>query len=143
MKGLITEQESIARAVVELVNGYKNKPCNCEYQHLGDKAYNLSLASMTTAPRQTVDITGGYTGEFPFALYLRTIPEDNRDRLDCEQFLSELAAYLEHNYDAITLADGREIEEIEQTSTPALVGRTDDGVCDYQVILSLRYTANQ
>lgn len=143
MKNIVTEQENIAKAVVKLVNSYKHKPCICEYQNLGTKPYNLSLSSLSGAPKLKEDVTGDYTGEFPFAIFLRAIPEDNSDRFDCEQLLTELAKYLEDNYEEIKLTDGREIEEIKQSTTAALVNRAQDGTVDYQVILLLRYNAKQ
>lgn len=141
MREIVVEKDSIARAVVELVNQYGKLPCRCEYQKLNEAAYALSLTSLSGTPRVDEDITGDYTGEFPFALYLRAIPDDSADRLDCEQFLSELAAYLERNFHKIKLDGGRAIEEIEQTQTATLISRTQDGANDYQVILTLRYSA--
>lgn len=138
MKNIVVEQENIAKAVVCLVNKYKNLPCRCEYQSLGNKPYNLSLSSLTGAPKVDEDVTGAYESEFPFMLYLRTKPEDTADRLDCEQFLNELAQFLEKNYAKIKIKD-RQITELEQTATASLFARTDDGAVDYQVILRLKY----
>lgn len=143
MRGFAVERESIARAIVELVNKREGLPCRCEYQKLDDAVYSLSLTSLSGTPRVEEDVTGGYTGEFPFALYLRATPDDSKDRLDCEQFLSELAAYLERHFREIKLDSGREIEEIEQTQTATLISRTEDGANDYQVILTLRYSAKE
>lgn len=141
MKNIVVEQENIAKQLCDVVNEYDNLPCRCEYQNLTDKPCSLSLTSLSGAPKIEKEVTGAYTGEFPFALYLRVVPETTAARFDCEQLLNELAAYLEKHFLRIRLDGGREIEEIEQTQTATIINRADNKTVDYQVILMLRYYA--
>ena len=139
---IVTEMQSIAKKVVELVNTYPNLPCKCVYQELDASApYSLSLSSVASAPRLDTDVTGGYTGIFPFAVYMRVYPDDGAERIDCEQFMNELALYIVDNYAAIELDGGRIIEDIEQTQIATLINRMNDDSYDYQTIFSLRYNA--
>ena len=141
MKNIIVERDNIARKVVELVNTFEACPCACTYQNLGTEAVNLSLASLASAPRIEEDVTGGYTGEFAFAIYLRVFPDDSDDRLDCEQLLTELGEYITSEGETLKLDGGRVVDEIEKTQTAALIARADDGSVTYQAIFSLRYEA--
>ena len=141
MKNIIVERENIARKVVDLVNTFQKCPCQCTYQNLGTDTINLSLASLARAPRIEEDVTGGYTGEFAFAIYLRVYPDDSDDRFDCEQLLTELGEYITIEGETINLDGGRVVDEIEQTQTASLIERADDGSVTYQAIFSLRYEA--
>ncbi|MDR3053322.1 MAG: hypothetical protein LBU48_05635 [Coriobacteriales bacterium] len=108
-----------------------------EFDHLPTKGLPmLSMQTLTGTPVERRFKSGGYIGNYRFALYLRQQAEDNASRLDAEQVLKTLAGQVEK----LPLALGASIAllGITQDTLPAKVS-SDEAYDDQQVTFTLKY----
>lgn len=130
--GLVTE------ALYKKIAKYDKLPAELLYQDFNDEeSVAIMLAALSGTPQGERDILGNFTGVQSYALYLRTVPESDGERINAETLLNDIARWLEQeeNYPSI---DGIDIYEIEQTQSAAIIERTD-GQRTYQTIIQVSF----
>ncbi len=136
---IITSTEQLSRALQAKLGEYKGLPCEVGYQDLAEEStVALAITALAGAPKAESDICGGYDCEQGYAVYLRLAPETDDERIDAEGFLNDLLRWLEddRNYPKLSTV---KVWDIEQTSTPSLISRENDGVRIYQALFAARY----
>ena len=83
-------------------------------------------------------ITGGHRGEYQFALFYRIKPGNSNDaRLSADEVLNQIGDWARKN----PPADGTDliIQKVEPTTRAALLGVTESGEEDHQILLHMIY----
>lgn len=139
MAGITTTTEQLARAIQAKIGEYGELPCDIDYQDLNpDETVAMAINALSNAPKIERDITGEYSCEQSYSVYLRTAPESDDERIDAEGLLNDIMTWLEQEENYPTLKN-IDVWDIEQTSTPTLYIREADGVRIYQTIFVVRY----
>lgn len=135
----------IAKAVRDHLNSWDKLPVQIMLEDLGKDVPSMMLQQLSAAEKKKTYVNGSYIGVWNFAVYIRVAGTDTASRLDAVACLNELADWLtELNGEGCfahlpALDDYKQPTSIQVTSTPSCVMRYDDGIEDYQVILSLEY----
>ena len=135
----------IAKAVRDHLNTWDKLPVQVMLEDLGKDVPSMMLKQLSAAEKKKTYINGSYIGVWNFAVYIRVKGSDTASRLDAVACLNELSDWLteldgENRFAHLpTLDKNKQPTSIQVTSTPSCVMRYDDGIEDYQVILSLEY----
>lgn len=142
-KNFSQKLDEVSKGFIEVINNLDESPCTVDYTDFDpEKTLSLMLTVVPGTPRVNEDICGGYEAEINFALYLRTVPETNDDRIEAVAVLSSIAEQLEQEENFPTI-DNVEFWEVEKTSTPTLIARENDSVRIYQVQFTARFEIKQ
>lgn len=146
----VTEQESIAKALILLLkqNPVFTGKTAYNMQEVKDNGMGLFPLQGTVYDKRFID--GSFYAVYAFAIRYRVALKSDENKVKEQDKLSQLAQWLEGKpitingttyqlteYPALT--DNREIREIVRTSDTYLADAFDDGSCDYQVQMRLRY----
>lgn len=138
----ITDQESISEAVYRLVSKYPELPFKAtestvRWQALG-AGDSIGLFTMAGAVYLRRYVSGSYIGQFPFRIVYKCNPTTSRDRMDSQELLEALSAWLEQC--SASLKDGNiEIQSIQRTSLIYKTEADDSGSEQYTCTLNVRY----
>lgn len=95
----------------------------------------MSLVQSTYIVEQFID--GTYTAEYQFKIIYRARPSSPDARLKMDELLSRLGEWSSENEPF--LGSGLEVQEIEQTTIPALFARMENGWEDHQIFFRMTY----
>ena len=107
------------------------------------------IQQLAAAEQRKAYVNGTYIAVWTFAVYIRVSGEDTASRLDAIACLNDLASWLmetddEGNFVRLpTIDDNRRPTSIEQTQTPSIAARYENGNEDYQVVFRLIYKARR
>ena len=95
----VADQESVGLAIFYLCSKYPNLPFTAkadtlQWQNLSSSEC-LGLFSMQGSYYLSKYVSGSYEGIVPIRLIYKTCPTSNKGRSNAEQFLSDLATWLE------------------------------------------------
>lgn len=137
----IIEQQSIAKAILELINNTYLHKNFIQYQSLDTKKSSMAIYNLSNSGIDKQYINGNYLATYRFSVVYRNIPTNTNQRIDCEEILNNLAYWLTNlnlNSDVV-LSNGRLIDNISIVSPPVLYRQYQNGTEDYHVIFSLKY----
>lgn len=137
----IIEQQSIAKAILDLINNKYLHKNFIQYQSLDTKKSSMAIYNLSNSGIDKKYINGNYLATYRFSVVYRNIPTNTNQRIDCEEILNNLAYWLTNlnlNSD-IVLSNGRLIDNISIVSPPVLYRQYQNGIEDYHVIFSLKY----
>lgn len=139
----ITEQQAIAKSLLNWLNEYEFLPERIQYQYLPKGKRGISLESTNGAIKIYEDVTGGYTGQFPFAILYKVMPDDSEDKISAESLLEDIGLWMESkNVDEYpNIGDNREITLMSRNTIPTIFQVDEDGSIIYQAIYNLEYKA--
>jgi hypothetical protein len=96
----------------------------------------ISVQTLTGNPVEKRYKSGGYIGNYRFAVYLRQTAEDNASRLDGSKVMSDLAATIDGS--TVDLPAPFEFRELEQ-DTLAVKVAVDEAYDDWQATFTMRF----
>mgnify|MGYP001025262398 CR=1 FL=1 len=128
---------AVAKAVLQHLNKWDDKPCRFALEELPQRAPALMLQSQSSSGVLRSYVSGTFIGVYSFAIYYRADMTDNETRLSAYETLERLADWLKTG-DLPELGGNRQALKIELTATPSLA-QIDDDIEDYQAIFSLQY----
>lgn len=137
----IIEQQSIAKAILDLINNTYLHKNFIQYQSLDTKKSSMAIYNLSNSGIDKKYINGNYLATYRFSVVYRNIPTNTNQRIDCEEILNNLAYWLTNlnlNSDVV-LSNGRLIDNISIVSPPVLYRQYQNGIEDYHVIFSLKY----
>lgn len=138
----ISEQESIAEAVLRIVASYTDFPKSITEKKifLDDLKDADSIGVYPTSGAVVLKkyISGSFEAQFPFAVYLKCNPTSNAAVVSKREVLEGLAKWME-GMKYPTLSDGRKIQSIERKSSVTLGGKDDAGNSIFQCNFTLKY----
>ena len=134
------EIKGIAEALLIWLRQYTGIPdgIKLNYQYLGDSS-GMSLHTLKGAKKREEYVDGGYTGYYPFAIYLRDVPDSNNARLDCIDVLDKFGDWIDNQTIYPEIGDNRYIYSISQVSNASLVKRFENGAEDYMATFELLF----
>ncbi|MGN0605898.1 MAG: hypothetical protein ACI4JM_05200 [Oscillospiraceae bacterium] len=135
----ISEQDLISRVMLDLINSCPYIPggFTVQYGQLAESEC-MALIAVPGAVKLKEYITGSYLAQFPTALYYRSYPKDTLQRLNAQKIIDNTGQWLENaEYPAI---DGnRTIQKIYRASSSEIAYRGDNGIEDWQILITLEY----
>ena len=136
----VSEQKGIAKTLLNWLRTCPHIPSSLklDYQYLGDKS-GLSLHTLSGTIKRVEYIDGSYEGVYPFAIYLREVPDSNNTRLDCTDILDMIGSWVDEQNEYPDLGNNRSILSIEQVANATLVKRFENGVDDYMATFELTF----
>lgn len=136
----VSEQKGIAETLLNWLRTcpYIPSGLKLDYQYLGNKS-GLSLHTLSGTIKRVEYIDGSYEGVYPFAIYLRDIPDSNNTRLDCTDILDMIGSWVDGQNEYPDLGDNRSVSTIETITNSTLVKRFENGVDDYMITFELIY----
>lgn len=134
------EQKGIADALLKWLRTcpYMPEGMNLAYQNLGDSS-GMSLHTLKGTVKRKEYVDGSYEGYYPFAIYLRDMPDSTNTRLECTDILDTIGAWVDEQDDYPELDDNRIINSINMVSNATLVKRFENGVEDYMATFELLF----
>lgn len=135
----ITEQTTISGALMQLITSWPDLPARVvpQWQRIEDTK-PLGIYTLQGAVYLRKDTLGGFQAQFPFKVLYAATASDSKSRLLKQKVLDDLGEWLEAaNYPELT--GGRQITNIERTTTSFKVGEDEKGKELYQCNLMLRY----
>lgn len=138
----ITEQESIAEAVLRIVASYEAFPKSITEKNifLDDlkQADCIGVSPTGGAVVSKKFISGSFEAQFPFNIYFKCNPTTNAATVAKREVLEGLAKWMEEmEYPALT--DGRKIQSIERKTAVTLAGRDEANNLIFQCGFTLKY----
>lgn len=138
----LTENEQVVTVLLDYLNTLPGLPAPIRLEELED-APAVMLQQLAGATKVRQNIVGGYTAQFPFALYVRVQGVDTASRIAATGVLNNIGRELERRSlagELPPLAAGREVTKIELQSFPSMISANEDGSEDYQAVYMLEYT---
>lgn len=145
------EQESILKAVMELIKNYPLRAgMDVGFETLNKDGQSLGIYGISGAVVEKRYITGSFVGAVPFGIILRSNAKTDEQKIDKIEYLSKLSEWLNlkeiefkgikyclEEYPALT--GKRKILNIEQETVPFKDNSNGAGDNDYAVRLKVRY----
>lgn len=133
-----TECKTIADALYKLVNECPERGgLKAEFDALGA---NKSLAVFVVSGRYKQRfISGGFTAEVNFSVGYKSQPKTSEQRLDRQEFVGEIVAWLENAEDLPRLTDNRTITKITAVGVPYKGEVEKDGSVAYYADAVMEY----
>ena len=134
------EQSGIAEALLKWLRTcpYMPEGMKLAYQNLGDSS-GMSLHTLKGTIKRKEYVDGSYEGYYPFAIYLRDMPDSTNTRLECTDILDKIGAWVDDQEVYPELDDNRIINSIDMVSNATLVKRFENGVEDYMATFELLF----
>lgn len=134
------ESEKVARAVRTWLQTYTGKPLNkIEYNYLSDTK-GLSMFPVQGAYKTKQYIDGSYEAQLQFYITYRLICSTADERLKACETLNAFGSWCEEN--PPTLGTGLRVRKITRNNEGSLTNRYEDGVEDYQIMITMNYEVN-
>jgi len=141
------EEQTISRSMMAWINSYPDLPddisrVNFE-QFFVNSAGQPIVPGMALTAIQGAYITrryigGGHQGEYQFALFYRIKPGNSNDaRLKADELLNATGDWAIDNLP--TLGENIRVIKVEPTTRAALLGVTDSGDEDHQILMRMIY----
>lgn len=130
----------IARAVYNHLNQWPDKPCpiRLEIMDKAPLAFSMAMQQLSGTRILRKYINGSFTGEWPFAVYVRLAGSDTAKRLDAVAILESLNDWIT-TADLPDIGNNRTANGFEMTALPSIAATYEDGSTDYQAIFKLEY----
>lgn len=139
----LSDVRKITKTLIDYINN--NCPClpdnlEIDYQFLKETD-SLSIQDLPNGIKLKEYLDGvSYNGQYNFALYYKTNPQDTNERLSAINVLDSICEWLE-SIETIDFGTSTfEYHYINQTQCSHLFSRSDDGYLIYQSILTLNYS---
>ena len=137
----VTESQQVISTLLDYINAIPGLPCKARLEELLSPP-SLMLQQLAGTVKSEEDILGGYTAQFPFAIYYKVQAEDTNERLHATGTLNEIGRF----FDAQTLqshfpdlGENRVVSRISIESFPNLIERNENGEETYQAIYQMEY----
>ena len=140
-----TDDVIIAKIMRDHLNSWPKKPAVFMLEDIDKDAPSLMIQQLASAEKKRVYVNGSYVGVWNFAVYMRVDGEDTASKLDAIACLSELCDWLSEKdgngkyINLPTISDKKTPTNIVISSSPSIAANYENGVKDYQVLLSLEY----
>ncbi len=138
----VMDMETISDAVLELVAQYPDLPfkatsTNILWQSVAE-GESIGLLTMQGAYYLSKYVSGTYTALFPFQIIYKCNPTNNQGRINKQNLVAELSAWLETC--TATFTDPRiTLEKIERTSPVYKKEADGSGYEQYTCSMNLKY----
>lgn len=145
MQGQRTEAErQVASALLAYLNQMQGLPCEVVLEKAAQTPA-LVLELLEGPVYKDLDLAGGYTAEFPFAISYRITPETQAQRLEAAELLCALAEQLETAAPGpvLDLGPGRSAQNFAWTSFPAQIGGETENMEQYRTKFILNYVQEE
>lgn len=130
--------KGIGKVLLDWLRTCPDLPSNMKlaYQNLGDNS-GISLHTLKGTVKRVQYVDGGYEGYYPFALYLRDVPDSTNTRLECTEILDTIGEWVSEQTKYPELNNNRTITEVNWVANATLVKRFENGVEDYMATFEL------
>lgn len=130
--------KGIAKALLDWLRTCPDMPSDMKlaYQNLGNDS-GMSLHTLKGTVKRTEYVDGGYEGYYPFAIYLRDVPDSTNTRLHCSHILDTIGSWVDEQKVYPEIADDILVSEINWVANATLVKRFENGVEDYMATFEL------
>lgn len=130
--------KGIAEALLKWLRTCPAMPSDMKlaYQNLGNDS-GMSLHTLKGTVKRTEYVDGGYEGYYPFAIYLRDVPDSTNTRLYCSHILDTIGSWVDEQKVYPEIADDILVSEINWVANATLVKRFENGVEDYMATFEL------
>lgn len=138
----LIDSETISEAIMEMVAEYPDLPFhasakNILWQSIADTE-SIGLFTLQGAVYLSRYVSGSYIAQFPFRIVYKCSPGGNRERMDKQNFVSDLSAWLEKC--TATFKDTRILlQSIDRTSPVYKKGADNGGAEEYTCTMNLKY----
>lgn len=139
----LSENQQVVTLLLEYLNGLPSLPAPILLEQFSDEFPALMLQQLSGTVKIKQDILGGYTAQFPFAIYARVVGNDTASRILATGTLNNIGRELEQctlSSALPVLGADREATRIELRSFPNIISANEDGTEDYQAVFMLEYT---
>lgn len=136
-----SEVKDIAGEVLKWINSscpHIPEGVRLAYQYLKDDE-GMSLHTLKGTVKRTEYVDGGYLGYYPFAIYLRDMPDSTSTRLACNDLLDKIGCWFDEQDEYPDIGVGKYINSINQVTNSTLVKRFPNGVEDYMATFELYF----
>ena len=133
------ERKQIIEVLLPALNGIPDLPCKINLEVLDEKPPSMCVQQLRGAQKLNVNIVGGFTGLFPFAIWYRTSGKDTADRFEGTRILNNIESFFSDSANLPDLGGRRTSRKIEMTSVPICNNRHEDGTEYYMAIYNLEY----
>lgn len=133
-------EQQVASALLAYLNRLEGLPCEVVLEKAA-QAPALLLELLEGPVYKDLDLAGGYTAEFPFAISYRYTPATQAQRLEAAELLCAMAEQLETAAPGQTLdlGPGRSALNFAWTSFPAQAGEQTENMEQYRTKFILNY----
>lgn len=130
--------KSIAKALLDWLRTCPDIPSDLKltYQNL-DNDSGMSLHTLRGTVKRTEYVDGGYEGYYPFAIYLRDVPDSTNTRLQCSSILDTIGSWVDEQRVYPDITDDISVSEINWVANATLVKRFESGIEDYMATFEL------
>lgn len=138
----ISEVRRISKTLIDYIN------TNCpflpdglivEYQCLKDTD-SLSIQDLPNGAKLTEYLDGvSYNGQYNFAIYYKTNPQDTNERFAAIDILDSICTWIESIKTLDFGTETLQLNFVSQTQSALLFNRADDGYLTYQALMTLNY----
>jgi hypothetical protein len=135
----VADEALLSKAVYDFVSSLTDT--SCHYESMPSDAKRLPCVSVQTLTGDPVEKrykSGGYIGNYRFAVYHRQKDVDNASRLDAAKILSDLAQKINEGGKNIVLPTSFDFWGLTQDTLPVKV-TVDVAFDDWQATFTLRY----
>ena len=130
------EQAQIARAVLDWLNAYPDKPKKLDFEYLG-KSSGLTVSTVQAAYKVKQYITGGYRAQYQFQIVYRLIASNADERLAADEALNSFGDWAEQN--APTLPKGIYRWRARRDNGASIMARYDNNAEDHAIQITVTY----
>lgn len=139
---MASEVIQIVQKLLDFVNSVPNLPCVVALEYLEETPPAMMLQQLSGTKKIKEDLIGGYTAQFPFALYVKTFGTSESDKVDATGTLLNIGDYFDEQTlqgSFLELGENRQALKIELKSFPSMVEKSEDNIEIYQAVFMLEY----
>lgn len=137
------ENKQIIEILLPFLNGLPCVKQKINLEVLDKKSPSMCVQQIRGGSKYNFNVVGGYTADFPFALFYKAKANDTDSRLKATAILNDIGLIFENitndkqPFPALGL--DKSCIKLEMTSSPANAGREDNGDEIYSAIYVLTY----
>lgn len=140
----ISEQQTISEALIRMVAEYDGFPSTVTdkqiyWQSMDKDKECVGIYTMPGAVYLKKYVSGSFEAQFPFSVMYKCKPTNNPSRIEKQNVLDSLGAWLEGKIKYPDISDNRTIQSITRTGTSFLGGKDEAGNDIYQCNFNLKY----
>jgi len=134
---------TIEEALLKLVSKWSGLPFksssnNILWGNVGTGAC-IGLFALQGAIYKSKYISGSYVGLFPFRIVYKCAPGNNKQRIEAEQLINNLADYLK-GYTGVLKGDSHiNVQKFDKTSPSFKIDASNDGYEQYTCTMQVEY----